>query len=86
MSVIRKMPKAVMVLGLLGMVIGGSLLASCKVSVERQAEALAPDGCELPKEDGTVDMTDKSVLATAPIPPLDASAPAVTETATFALG
>ena len=43
-----------------------------------------PLGC--PKEDTTVDFTEDSVIPDAQIPPIDASAPAQTETATFALG
>jgi len=41
-------------------------------------------GC--PKEDTTVDFTEDGVIPDAQIPPIDASAPAQTETATFALG
>jgi peptide-methionine (S)-S-oxide reductase len=41
-------------------------------------------GC--PKEDTTMDFTKNGVIPDAQIPPIDASAPAQTETATFALG
>ena len=53
---------------------------------ETQNEALALDSCPAPKEIETMDFTDKSTLPNAAIPPIDVSAPAITETATFALG
>ncbi|MFC1931235.1 hypothetical protein ACFLXJ_03440 [Chloroflexota bacterium] len=56
-------------------------------SAETQSEALALDSCPTPKEIATMDFTDKSTIPNdASIPPIDASAPAITETATFALG
>jgi hypothetical protein len=75
-------------LGLLVMATGTVLLTSCQPAVEIQAEALAEGGCPAPAtlpEEGTTDMAKNDVYKTI-IPPIDASAPAKTETATFALG
>ena len=74
--------------GLMVMVTGTMLLASCQPAVESQAEALPEVGCPVPAtlpEEGTTDMAKNDVY-NAIIPPIDASAPAKTETATFALG
>ena len=75
-------------LGLLVMTTGTVLLASCQPAVESQAAALPEGGCPVPEafpEEGTTDMAKNDVYDTT-IPPVDASAPAKTETATFALG
>ena len=74
--------------GLLAIAAGMVFLASCQPAVEGQAESLPEGGCPVPEifpEEGTTDMAKNDVYDTT-IPPVDASAPAKTETATFALG
>lgn len=71
--------------GLLTLVLGAFLLA-CQPTAEAPAEARPEDGCALPKEVKTVDLPESSVVPKVSIPPIDASAPAKTETATFSLG
>ncbi len=74
--------------GLMVMVTGTMLLASCQPAVENQAEIPPEVACPVPAtlpEEGTTVMAKNDVYNTI-IPPMDASAPAKTETATFALG
>ena len=74
--------------GLLAIATGTVLLVSCQPTVKTQTEALPEGGCPVPAtlpEEGTPDMAKNDVY-NATIPPIDASAPAKTETATFALG
>jgi len=70
------------------MATGMVFLVSCQPAVESQAEVLPEGGCSVPAtlpEEGITDMAKSDIYNTA-IPPIDASAPAKTETATFALG
>jgi len=73
-------------LGLVSMVMGTALFVSCECAFE--TEALPGGACPLidQKEGNRLDLTKNSAVLTARIPPIDASAPAKTETATFALG
>ena len=74
--------------GLLAIVTGTALLVSCQPAMESQAEVLPEGGCSVPEtfpEEGITDMAKSDAYSTT-IPPIDASAPAKTETATFALG
>ena len=86
MSIIRNLPKVVMPFGLLAMVIGGAFLMACLPNVETQTEALPEDGCPLPKEIEPMDLPETRAIPNATTPPIDASAPTKTETATFSLG
>lgn len=73
---------------LMVMVMGTILLASCQPTVENQVEVLPEVACPVPAilpEEGTTVMAKNAVYNTM-IPPMDASAPAKTATATFALG
>jgi len=77
---------AVVSVGLLALVLGGVLLAACQSTAETQVEAQPDVNCPLPEEIETMEQTEHSVLPNPVIPPIDASAPTKTETATFSLG
>ena len=62
------------------------MLFARQPAAETQNEVLAVDGCPAPKEIATMDFPEKDTASNVALPPIDASAPAITETATFALG
>jgi len=64
----------------------GGLLAACQSTAETQVEAQPDVNCSLPEEIETMDLPETSAIPDATIPPIDASAPTQTETATFSLG
>ena len=64
----------------------GGLLAACQSTTETQVEAQPDVNCTLPQEIEPMEQTEHSVLSNPIIPPIDASAPTKTETATFSLG
>ncbi|MFC1916395.1 hypothetical protein ACFLW4_06900 [Chloroflexota bacterium] len=65
----------------------GAFLLGCQTAGDTQTRASAGDACPVPQEIETMNLPENSVATkTATIPPIDASAPAKTETATFALG
>jgi len=76
----------------------GALILSCQPTVETQAEVSPTEAspppsevetevaCPVPKEVETMDLPETYVVPDVSIPPIDASAPTETETATFALG
>lgn len=76
---------AVISVGLLALVLGG-LLAACQSTAETQVEAQPDVNCPLPKEIEPMDLPETGAIPNATIPPIDASAPTQTETATFSLG
>ena len=88
MKIIRPLPKALLVLALLGIITGSGLLIACKATVESPAQALPDDSCDLPQRTADMDkpLNEPGVIAVGAIPPIDAAAPTQTETATFALG
>ena len=64
----------------------GGLLAACQSTAETQVEAQPDVNCSLPKEIEPMDSPEIGAIPNATIPPIDASAPTQTETATFSLG
>lgn len=64
----------------------GGLLAACQSTAETQVEARPDVNCSLPKEIEPMDLPETGALPNATTPPIDASAPTKTETATFSLG
>ncbi len=52
----------------------------------RQTETVPGNGCLFPEENEIMNLPETSVIPNGAIPPIDASAPARTETATFSLG
>ena len=64
----------------------GGLLAACQSITETQVEAQPDVNCSLPEEIETMDLPETGALPDATIPPIDASAPTLTKTATFSLG
>jgi hypothetical protein len=64
----------------------GGLLAACQPAAETQVEAQPDVNCSLPKEIEPMDLPETGALPNTNIPPIDASAPTETETATFSLG
>jgi hypothetical protein len=76
---------AVVSAGLLALVLGG-LLAACQSTAETQVEARPDVNCTLPKEIEPMDLPETGAIPNTTIPPIDASAPTKTETATFSLG
>ncbi|HUV75805.1 MAG TPA: hypothetical protein VMW00_04055 [Dehalococcoidales bacterium] len=86
MNIIHNLPEVAILLGLLSMVMGGVLLAACQSTAETQVEAQPDVNCTLPKEIETMDLPETGAIPNTAIPPIDASAPTKTETATFSLG
>lgn len=87
MKFIRNLTKAAMIFSLLGVVMGGILLVACQPNVDKSAEAKVEETCPVPKEIAAMDSYENTaVIPSVSIPPIDASAPAKTETATFSLG
>ena len=64
----------------------GGLLAACQPTAETQVEAQPEVNCSLPQEIEPMDLPETGAIPNATIPPIDASAPTKTETATFSLG
>ena len=64
----------------------GALLAACQSTAQTQVEAQPDVNCSLPKEIEPMDLPETGAIPNATIPPIDASAPTKTETATFSLG
>ena len=64
----------------------GGLLAACQSTTETQVEAQPDVNCALPEEIEPMDLPETGALPDTTIPPIDASAPTKTETATFSLG
>jgi hypothetical protein len=86
MTGLNKVTKiAVVSAGLLALVLGG-LLAACQSTAETQVEAQPDVNCSLPKEIKPMDLPETGALPGTTIPPIDASAPTQTKTATFSLG
>ena len=84
-SLTRGTKIAVVSVGLLALA-GGVLLAACQPTAESQVEAQPEVNCSLPKEIEPMDLPETGAIPDATIPPIDASAPTKTETATFSLG
>ena len=87
-NIIHDLPKMVIVLVLLGILVGLIPLASCQPSDGGQPGTVPGNNCPVIDNTGE-DMLDELVKTEGerrPIPPIDASTPTVTETATFALG
>ncbi len=74
--------------GLIGMVLVATLLVSCRSAVEPQPEVLPGDSCQVidQKVGNMLDDVVKADEERRALPPIDVSEPAITETATFALG
>ena len=86
MTGLNKVTKiAVVSVSLLALVLGG-LLAACQSTAQTQVEAQPDVNCSLPKEIESMDLPETGALPNTTIPPIDASAPTKTETATFSLG
>jgi hypothetical protein len=76
---------SVAVISLIAIVLLVSLFVR-QPAAETPSEALAVDSCPVPKEITTMDSPEKNAASNTAIPPIDTAAPAITETATFALG
>jgi hypothetical protein len=64
----------------------GMFFTSYQSTAENQTETVLDNSCPLPEETETMDLPETNVMPNASKPPIDASAPAKTETATFSLG
>ena len=86
MKGLNKVTKITVVsVGLLALVLGG-LLVACQPTAETRVEARPEVNCSLPQEIEPMDLPETGAIPNATIPPIDASAPTKTETATFSLG
>jgi hypothetical protein len=87
MYIIRGVTKIWLFLASLTVVISALLLVSCQSAEEPQATVPPDNSCPtLNMENQTMDLTKDGTVSKATVPVIDASMPARTATATFALG